>query len=157
MKKILILIITCIITLVCSVVYAESLLFFDNIPSSLYTYKYLSLAFGLVVFCIGTPFISWYFKYRKNEQERLIKIYEILYNMCSILEKIDMKSDTFGEEIRYNTKQLQATLQELVPNHERLMRDIEAIGGVKNNTDMLNKMIGRDDEPKSLKKYRKCD
>ena len=71
---------TIIISLMCFglVFGADPLLIFDDIPTSLLVYKYLTLTMGLIFFCIVTPFISWYFKHRKNEQERLEKIYTIL-------------------------------------------------------------------------------
>ena len=48
-----------------------------DIPSSLYVYKYVTLTLLGVFFCVATPFLSWYFKYKRVEQERYEKIFRL--------------------------------------------------------------------------------
>ena len=110
-----------------------------DIPSSLYVYKYVTLTLLGVFFCVATPFLSWYFKYKRVEQERYEKIYIILFKLCEILEKKTNVDDS-------------SKLNELQSKFDDILEYINS----NKKQDLLNKLIGRD-QPTSLNKYRKFD
>jgi len=121
----------------------------QNIPSSLLVYRYITITLCGAFFCILPLFLSWYFKYKREEQERYEKIYIILYNLCELLEN----SDVVGG-INVKIDEIKTSIAEI---HSFIIREPKNPELVK-APDIVNTMIGKDQpEPKSLNKYRKFD
>ena len=162
MNKKIILILLIIIFCCISSVYALDPLvtILQNIPSSLYVYKYLTIILAGAFFWILPPFISWYFKYKKDEQDRYEKIYLILFKMCDVLEKIPAPDNSGITDIKntINTgMQIVERIKIEMPNHKKVVEEMKQYMHDEKKQDVINKMIGRDENPKTLQKYRKFD